>query len=218
MAVQTQEPGPLKRAPEWVGDGDMLTDVSSHSDRHIGVMALDKTLRLTIAVARLTDRLEAFLTADTESKIILMRELPAQSKRISVLEAERIRMHTTPLAVAPEDGPMRPEESSYHNLHDMMVEAGDILYKRMKDPRDRMSSDRVREITEAVIENVKVAEDAATFRKLKKGGKHIVLEAAKHALKWLLPLLVGGGAVHWGVHRGQMPHEEKPALSSSASK
>jgi hypothetical protein len=218
MAVQSQEPGPVKRVPEWVGDGDMLLDVSSHSDRHISVMALDKTLRLTLAVARLTDRLEAFLTADTESKIILMRELPAQSKRISVLEAERTRMHTVPLAVAPEDGLMRPEESSYHNLHDMMVEAGDILYKRMKDPRDQMNSDRVRDIAAAVLDNAKVAEDAATFRKLKKGGKHIALEVAKHALKWILPLLVGGGAVHWGVHRGQMPHEEKPALSSPANK
>ena len=226
MATQPQEPGPIQRAPEWVGDDDVAVDVARVSDRQVAIMALDKILRLTRAVGRLSDRLEDYLNAEIKSKEILLRELPDHGRRIVALEVhvEHARAQALQASQPPkpadkqsavDDDEMQPEESSYHNVHEMMAEAGDILYRRMKDPRDRMDSDRVRQITSAVLESAKNAEDAASFRKLKKGSKKVALEVAKHFLRWVLPLLVGGGAVHWGLHHGQMPAQERAGTAAS---
>jgi len=231
MAVQTQEPGPVKRAPEWAGEEEMRMDVSSMTDRAVAVLSLDKGLRMVRALGRLTDRLENFLEADMQSKIILMREMPGFEKRITALEVDRDRWRKARTveghppkpaskpggkpAEADDEDAFRPEESSYHTIEDIMTQSAAVLYHRMKDPRDQMNSDRVRQITEQFFETAKNAEDAETFRTIKKGTKEIVFTATKTAAKWIVVAALGFAAAHWGLHRGEMPSQERAAPASA---
>jgi hypothetical protein len=98
-----------------------------------------------------------------------------------------------------------PEESSYHNLEEIMKQSAQVLYHRAKDPKDRMTSDRVREVAKTIFESAKNAEDAAAFRSLKKSTREVFFAGAKSAAKVVGAALVGFLLAYLGFRQAQKP-------------
>jgi hypothetical protein len=171
-----QGPPPLPtRVPEWVGPDENRRDVSTMSDRAVAVTSLDLVTRLTGTMVKYVDRFEAFARGWEEEKVALLRELPEHARRLDALERRE------------------PLQSS-HDWKTLMSEAGDALSKRVKDPRDRLDSDRARQIALEVVEGVKTVDDAKAFRTWKTRGRGLIIEA----VKGVAIAVAGAVAAHYG--------------------
>lgn len=187
MSAERQDPRSVGHAPEWVGEGEGRRDVSSMNDRGIAVAALDVAVRLTGALKRHSSAFLQFASRYEEQEVALLTELPNHEQRIAALERKENRRQDS-------EHP-RAERSSQHDWDPLLVEAGAMLAQRVKDPRDRMDSDRARAIAKEVLVAAATADDAASFRSLKSRGQKI----AWTALKTLLTLAVGAAAAHYGL-------------------
>lgn len=176
MAQDRIPPRP-HRAPEWVGPDERRRDVSAMTDRAISVMALDRVERVAHAVAVQTDNFNAFVASWDQEKISLLKELPEHARRIGALEMGR-----------------GVEFQSSHDWNKLLEDAGTALSKRVKDPRDRLDSDRARKIAEEVVQGVKTADDAKAFRTWRSRGMSIAIET----LKGVAILIAGAVAAHYG--------------------
>jgi hypothetical protein len=196
-AEQVPRPG-IRRAPEWVGEGDDQCDVSHMSDRKLAAEAFAGVLRVNTTLQHHSNEFREFRKDYDESMMKLLRELPEYSRRLAALEAPRLQRPPTPgFAIPPPaaDGP-RAELPSSHEWDEMLAKAGQELSRRVKDPRDRLSSDRAREIAKEVIESTKTADDAKSFRTWKSKGQKI----AWGAVKALVAAAIGAAAAHYGLH------------------
>lgn len=175
-------PRPVKAAPEWVGDSEEHRDISLMSDRAIAVASFDAVLKLSSALRHNVSAQIKFQHEWEEQMVSLLRELPNHERRIRELEL----------------GPMREEIPSSHEWNEELRNAGVILSQRVKDPKDRLDSQRAREIAREVIEGAKTADDARAFRALKSKGWSVALEI----LKLVIVALLGAAAAHYGLHVG----------------
>jgi hypothetical protein len=182
----------VERAPEWVGEGDARRDVASMNDRGVAIAALDAVLRLSVSLKRHSDEFREFLTGYEEEKVSLLRELPDHEKRINALEGKPRGQPNR------ETGDYRGEMPSSHEWDEMLVKAGALLSQRVKDPRDRLDSNRAKEIAEGVILAAKTADDAKAFRSLKSRSRKI----AWAIVKGLVTLALGALAARYGFHWG----------------
>lgn len=183
--MNEQSPKGARVLPQWVGEGDYRQDVSGLSDRGIAIKSLDVALRMAAAVQHCANQIERFRKEYTDDKALILRELPeipAHRQRIAALERRA------------EQGAFDARQSS-HDWNELLTNAGSVLSQRVKDPRDRLDSNRAREIAKEVFEGAKVAEDAKAFRTWKSRGVKVVLEIAK----WVIPIAVGlaAGHLHW---------------------
>lgn len=199
----TQEQIPrlgVQRTPERVGEGDSRRDVSRMTDRSIATAALDGVLRLSTVLKHHSDEFREFRRDYDESILKLLRELPEYARRIAVLEAPRLQRPPTPGFAIPPPAPSpdapRAEMPSSHEWDAMLAKAGAELSRRVKDPADRMTSDRARQIAEEVIEGAKTANDAKAFQSLKSKGQKVVWSAVKAVVL----LAIGAVAAHYGLH------------------
>ena len=145
------------------------------SDRAIAVMGLDIVTRLTGTMAKYVDRFEEFARGWESEKAALLRDLPDHARRIEELET-------------------RGQLQSSHDWTELMSVASGTLSKRVKDPRDRLDSERARKIALEVVEGVKTVDDAQAFRTLKSRGRGIAVEALK-----AIAMAIGGAvAAHYG--------------------
>jgi hypothetical protein len=186
MTSDPRTPPRPVRAPEWVGEGGMHQDVSKLSDRGIATLALDLTIKLTLALKRLTDEFTAQRRTADDEKTILLADLSDQNRRIKELEV---------MASPRERHAYRDEAISSHEWNKALEEAGAVLSQRVKDPHDRLDSARAREIAREVVSGAKTAEDAQSFRKLKSRGWMIAVEIAKI----LGGVLLGALAARYGL-------------------
>jgi hypothetical protein len=177
MTAERNPPSTVTRAPEWVGEGDRRRDVSHMSDRALLIEALN-------IIEHQTHALQVHSSAFIDFQAAFLREIPELTARVDELE---IRMAGGAV-----------ERQSSHEWDRMLIEAGQRLSQRVKDPQDRLDSNRARSIAKEVIEAAKTADDAAAFRKIKVSGWKIALEV----LKVIAAALVGGAGVHFGLHRG----------------
>jgi hypothetical protein len=199
--TQGQAPRPPSRIPEWIGDETSRQDVAAVSDRGVAVKALDSLLRTGTALKRHSDEFRAFRKEYTDDKAVLMKELADYGRRVAVLEMSQPNDppgdHSTDRPPAHEAS-YRAEAQSSHEWDELLHKAGTVLSQRVKDPRDRLDSNRARQIAQEVIETTKTADDALAFRSLKSRGWQIVFEI----LKWLAAAGVGFATAHWGLHGG----------------
>ena len=130
------------------------------SDRAIAVKGLDLVTRAVVSLGHHTNAFNEFVKRWDEEKILLLKEIPDHARRIAALEG-------------------REKFQSSHDWTELMSEAGDALSKRVKDPRDRLDSDRARQIALEVVEGVKTVDDAKAFRSWKSRGRGLALEAIK---------------------------------------
>jgi hypothetical protein len=189
MSAERQDPRSVGHAPEWVGDGEGRRDVSGLSDRGIAVAALDAVLRVSDSLKRHSTAFLEFGARYEEQEVALLTELPDHEQRIAALERKESRRQDSERPGA------RAERSSHHDWDPLLVEAGAMLAQRVKDPRDRMDSERARAIAKEVLVAAATADDAASFRSLKSRGQKI----AWTAVKTLLTLAVGAAAAHYGL-------------------
>jgi len=152
---------------EWVGEGDYREDVSAMSDRTLMLRALHEAIGIRHDVGR------------------LLSEVSVATRRLAVLE-DRV--------TAIETQPYRAELPSSHDWDAMLVEAGKALSARVKDPRDKLDSNRARAIAQEVVDAASTVQDAKTLRAWKTTGGKIAIET----LKVLLAAAVGALAVHYG--------------------
>lgn len=154
-------PGRPARIPILVAAGTPLQrNVAEVDTRTLAVQAMDQALRNAAAIEEMS----------ASRAVTLAPPAPAAEGQ----------------PAAPEGlPPMRPPASSVHEWSPMLAEADRILAERMRDPKDRMDSMRARAIAKEVVEGVKTAEDAASFRGLKQGSKKLLFQA--------LSLLVAAG-------------------------
>ena len=202
----TQEhfpPMAIKPAPEWVGEGDSRRDVSAMTDRALSITGLDLALRAVHTLQELSNKVLGFISEYDQSKVQLLRELPKipdHERRIIALEAARLRAagHDIPLQPGEErsaGSDSQPERKSYHEWDQILGSVSGELARRVKDPRDRMTSDRAAAIAKQVFKQVKTDEDAQTLRTIKSKGWSTALEIAK----WVALLAAGALAAHYGL-------------------
>ncbi len=211
MNVATEHRDPQRsasRAPEWVGEAGTRRDVAALSDRGVAVSALDVALRTADSLRKHADEFREFRRSYEDAKTILLRELPGHEQRVTALEkrettrwrdGERDDEQSRGDARDGERLPsMRHEMPSSHEWDEMLVKAGTVLSQRVKDPRDRLDSNRARAIAEEVIKGAKVADDAQAFRGLKSRGQKIAWDI----IKLLVATAVGALGAHYGLHGG----------------
>ncbi len=208
----------LSRAPEYLGEGMNRRDITHWTDRQIAISAHNDVIRVGDAVRTLTNKLNEFLAQDEKKMLILLNELPNVQNRLTALEVTReqqiearVVQALRPAAVPEPHRPAavtaewEPEESSYHNLEEIMKQSAQVLYHRAKDPKDRMTSDRVREVAKTIFESAKNAEDAAAFRSLKKTSRELFFTGAKSAAKVIGAAVVGFILAYFGFRQAAAP-------------
>jgi hypothetical protein len=185
----------VARAPEWVGEGDDRRDVASLTDRHLAIMGVDLCLRLVGTLRTHTTAFLAFQNDFDAVRLVLLKELPGHERRITSLEASRLRAAGHNIPPLPEEEPAR--EASHHEWDRILTRASADLTRRVKDPRDRLDSDRAREIATEVVKRVQTDADAAAFRGIKSKGWKIVFAIVKYAALVLVAALAG----HYGLKK-----------------
>jgi hypothetical protein len=186
-------PQPKSTAREWVDDGVDRHDVSGMPDRTIAIRALDASVRTFNLVKLHSNEFLMFRREYESDKIILVREIPNLARRISRLEDQ-----TQPSIRPPS---YRPAQQSSHEWDEMLVKAGHQLSERVRDPRDRLDSNRAREIAQEVLSASTTAADAKAFRTWRTRAGGLVFEVAKWGavagvgglIHWILALLKHGG-------------------------
>lgn len=188
-------------SPQWVGDGDSRRNVAALDDRGIALAALDAVLRASDSLKRHSDEFRLFRKLYEDDKIVLLKTLSNHEKRITALEHRGDAASAAP--VIPPDRPTVPErlsqeaeESSWHEWDADFIKAAAELSRRVKDPKDRLDSVRAREIAQEVVTGTKVAEDAKSFRIIKKVGWRGALEIGK----WILAAAAGAFGAKYGLH------------------
>jgi hypothetical protein len=166
------------------------------TDRAIGIQALDMVTKLVGTVKRHADAVLRLMKDYEDDKILIMQELPDLARRLAMLEAAKLRAagHNIPLQPG-EMPPMRPEQGSSHEWDQILASASGELTRRVRNPNDRMTSDRAKALAKEVFQGVKLAEDAATFRAIKSKGWSTAFEI----LKWVALLAAGGLAARYGL-------------------
>jgi hypothetical protein len=191
VSAERQDPRTaVSHAPEWVGEGEGRRDVSAMNDRGIAVAALDAVLRVSDSLKRHSSAFLEFASRYEEQEVSLLTELPDHEQRIATLERKESRRSDSERPGA------RAERSSHHDWDPLLVEAGAMLAQRVKDPRDRMDSDRARAIAKEVLVAAATADDAEAFRSLKKRGSKIAWEVAKA----VVVAAVGAAITYFTVH------------------
>jgi hypothetical protein len=208
--MSTPEMPKVMRAPEWVGDGDARRDVSMLTDRGLALMGLDLAMRTSSSLKVHSDKFLEFLSGWEKTQLILLQELPDHERRITAIEAARLRAAGHVIEEGPRSEarplPQRPEafrddktrddlRQSSHEWDAILTRASADLTRRVKDPRDKMDSNRARTIAQEVVKSVQTDADAQAFRAMKSRGWAIAIEI----LKILAAAVIGGIGVHYGL-------------------
>lgn len=90
----------------------------------------------------------------------------------------------------------RPTMPSHHDWSEDVARMEELLKGRVKDPRDPMTSDRVRTLIQATNDAIADKKDATLVRRIKAQGWALGLEVGKAVLFALL----GAAAAKWGLH------------------
>lgn len=174
-------PGPNRKPqPEWVGEGEDRRNIAELDDRGVAKQALDVGLRIISSLRRHSDEVRRFLDDTAKRDEAILKDLTGLRRRVDSLEL----------------GPVRDEAISHHDWNEAFEQAGREISRRVKDPKDRLDSERARAIAQEVVEGAKTVNDAKMFRWLKAQTGTWGLEA----LKWLALLLAGAIAAHYGLH------------------
>ena len=111
-------------------------------------------------------------------------------------------------------GPRQPphfepdEPSSYNELSSLFGEAGAELYKRMKDPRDKLDSVRARAIALEAIETAKNADAAATLDRMKADSRETRRQIRNGVIIGItVGAVLAAGGFLWGAVRVQAAHD-----------
>lgn len=192
----THLPPPIvHRVPERVGP--VGEDVAHYSDRQLALRTLNEVLHLK---------------ADM---VAVLKQSNLHGARITTLEGyvESIAGQAQTPVAAPVSAPELPptgwgptrESDSYHDIQQLFGRAGAEIYRRMKDPRDPMDSERAKAIAAEAVDRAKGDEARAQLAAQAKFRGQIL---AGLIIGIGVAVAVAVGGIAWGIVRQQAAHDE----------
>lgn len=212
-----EDPQALHRVPECVGPDE--EDVSRHTDRQLVLRTLNEVLHMKVDVQA------------------TLKQGNLTGQRVTALEVYQRRWleehpATPPVGTThPAPPPAHPphdfekEQSSYNDVVNLFGQAGAEAYRKMKDPKSKVDSDRIKTIAAQTFEAIENAEKADKLDRLEAAAADSRRQIRNGVIVAVLAgLLLGIGGIVWGslrvsaaVEQGRLEERGRPAVLVAAS-